>query len=144
VTVRSAGEEAQRYPGTVNRTARGTFDVSLAPGAPELDGAVKRFELTKRFHGDFDGTGTGVMLSGGDPQTGMAGYVAIETLNGRLGDREGGFALQQFGTMRAGHQTLHYEVVPGSGDGELTGMSGILHLRIDEDGTHHYELDYDF
>jgi hypothetical protein len=127
----------------MTRTASGTFEVSLAPGLAELDGAVGRFELTKRFHGDFDGTGTGVMLSAGDPQAGTAGYVAIETVNGRLGDREGGFALQQFGTMRGGQQTLHYEVVPGSGDGELTGISGTLHLTIDEDGTHHYELEYD-
>ena len=127
----------------MSRTASGTFDVSLAPGVAELDGAVGRFELTKRFLGDFDGTGTGVMLSGGDPQAGTAGYVAIETVSGRLGEREGGFALQQFGTMRGGHQTLHYEVVPGSGVGELTGISGSLHLTIDEDGTHHYELQYD-
>jgi len=127
----------------MTRTASGTFEVSLAPGLAELDGAVGRFELTKRFHGDFDGTGTGVMLSAGDPQAGTAGYVAIETVNGRLCDREGGFALQQFGTMRGGQQTLHYEVVPGSGDGELTGISGTLHLTIDEDGTHHYELEYD-
>jgi len=127
----------------VNKTASGTFEVSLAPGVAELDGAVGRFELTKRFHGDFDGTGTGVMLSAGDPQAGTAGYVAIETVKGLLGDREGGFALQQFGTMRGGQQTLHYEVVPGSGDGELTGISGTLQLTIDENGTHHYELEYD-
>ena len=127
----------------MSRTASGTFDVNLAPGASELGGAVTRFELTKRFHGDFEGTGTGVMLSGGDPQTGTAGYVAIETVNGRLGERDGCFALQQFGTMRAGHQTLHYEVVPGSGEGELAGISGRLQLTIDEDGTHHYVLEYD-
>jgi hypothetical protein len=127
----------------VSTTASGTFDVSLVPGVAELDGAVGRFELTKRFHGDFDGTGTGVMLSAGDPQVGTAGYVAIETVKGRLGDREGGFAFQQFGTMSGGRQTLHYEVVPGSGYGELAGISGILRLTIDEDGTHHYELEYD-
>jgi hypothetical protein len=127
----------------VNRTASGTFEVTLTPGLAELDGAVGRFELTKRFHGDFDGTGTGVMLAAGDPQAGAAGYVAIEAVKGLLGDLEGGFALQQFGTMSGGHQTLHYEVVPGSGDGQLACISGTLHLTIDEDGTHHYLLEYD-
>jgi hypothetical protein len=97
----------------VNRTASGTFEVTLTPGLAELDGAVGRFELSKRFQGDFDGTGTGVMLAAGDPQAGTAGYVAIETVKGLLGDLDGGFALQQFGTMSDGHQTLHYEVVPG-------------------------------
>ncbi len=115
----------------------------MTPGLSELDGAVGRFELSKRFHGDFDGTGTGVMLVAGDPQAGTAGYVAIEAVKGLLGDLEGAFALQQFGTMSGGHQTLHYEVVPGSGDGELTGISGTLHLTIDEDGTHQYMLEYD-
>jgi hypothetical protein len=124
-------------------TAIGTFEVELAPGPTELGGAVTRFELTKHFHGDLDGTGFGLMLSGGDPQIGTAGYVAIETVSGRLGNRDGGFALQQFGTMSDGSQTLHYEVVPGSGSGELTGISGTLQLRIDDDGTHHYELEYE-
>ncbi|MGZ4506716.1 MAG: DUF3224 domain-containing protein [Blastococcus sp.] len=98
-------------------TAKGTFDVTMQPGAAELDGAVGRFDLSKTFHGDIEGAGIGVMLSGGDPQSGAAGYVAIESVRGRLGEREGGFALQQFGSMYAGSQTLHYEVVPGVGDG---------------------------
>jgi hypothetical protein len=104
---------------------------------------VNRFEFAKRFHGDLDGTGIGLMLSSGDPQEGMAGYVAIETVRGRLGAREGGFALQQFGTMSAGSTTLHYEVVPGSGIGELHGIAGNFRLTIDDAGTHHYELEYD-
>lgn len=126
----------------MSSTARGTFDVSLAPGGPELGGVVGRFEFTKTFHGDLDGSGEGVMLSSGDPQTGAAGYVAIEIVEGRLGDRTGGFALQQLGMMSAGAQTLHYEVVPGSGSGELEGITGTFHLTIDGDGTHRYELDY--
>ncbi len=127
----------------MSTTAGGTFDVILTPGVAELDGAVGRFELTKRFHGDFEGTGTGVMLSAGDPEAGTAGYVAIEVVKGRLGERQGGFAFQQFGTMHGGSQTLHYEVVPGSGNGELSGISGTLRLTIDADGTHNYELEYD-
>jgi hypothetical protein len=127
----------------VSRTASGTFEVTLTPGTAELDGVVSRFELTKQFHGDLDGSGIGVMLSGGNPQAGTAGYVAIETVSGRLGGLRGSFAIQQFGTMHAGAQTLHYEVVPGSGTGELAGLSGTLRLTIDPDGTHHYELDYD-
>jgi Protein of unknown function (DUF3224) len=124
-------------------TARGTFDVTMQPGVAELDGAVGRFDLAKTFHGDLRGSGTGIMLSAGDPQAGSAGYVAIESVRGRLGEREGGFALQQFGSMHAGSRTLHYEVVPGSGSGRLTGITGTLRLDVDEDGTHRYELRYD-
>jgi hypothetical protein len=124
-------------------TARGTFEINLAPAPAELDGAVSRFEFTKTFKGDLEGTGAGVMLSAGDPQRGSAGYVAVETVNGKLGDREGGFALQQFGTLLGGSQTLHYEVVPGSGKSGLSGITGRLRLMIDDDGTHHYELEYE-
>jgi hypothetical protein len=127
----------------MSMTARGTFGINLVPGSAELEGAVSRFEFTKTFKGDLEGTGAGVMLSAGDPQRGSAGYVAVETVRGKLGDREGGFALQQFGTLVGGAQTLHYEVVPGSGERGLSGITGRLRLTIDDDGTHHYELEYD-
>lgn len=124
--------------------ARGTFDVQLAPGPAELGGSVSRFEFTKTFKGDLQGTGAGVMLAAGDLQAGSAGYVALETVSGKLGEREGGFALQQFGTMFGGSQTLRYEVVPGSGEHGLAGITGRLNLTIDAAGSHHYELEYDF
>lgn len=127
----------------MSNVAKGTFDVDLTPAASEFDGAVSRFEWTKRFHGDLDATSRGVMLSSGDPQAGTAGYVAIERVTGTLGGRDGAFAFQQFATMRAGSQVLHYEVVPGSGEGALSGLYGTLTLRVDEDATHHYELEYE-
>ncbi len=128
----------------MSEIALGTFDVKLQPGPSELDGAVSRFELSKTFHGDLEAVGAGVMLSCGDPQSGSAGYVAIETVRGRLSGREGGFALQQLGLVRAGSQTLYYEVVPGSGDGELQNITGTFHLTIDDNGTHRFELVYEF
>jgi hypothetical protein len=128
----------------MSRIAKGTFDVELTAGVPEVEGAVGRFDFTKTFHGDLEGAGVGVMLSGGNPRNGEAGYVAMETVRGRLGgDRQGGFALQQFGVMHAGSQTLHYEVVPGSGHGELGGIVGTFSLTVEDDGTHRYQLDYD-
>jgi catechol 2,3-dioxygenase-like lactoylglutathione lyase family enzyme len=123
-------------------TAKGTFDVELVPAAPELDGAVNRLELRKRFHGDLEGEGTGMMLGAGDPSGGSAGYVAIEMVRGALHGRLGGFAFVQLGVMHAGSQTLHYEVVPGSGSGELEGITGRLQLSIEADGTHRFELTY--
>lgn len=124
-------------------TASGTFDVELVPAPAELDGAVSRFELRKSFHGTFEGSGTGVMLSCGDPTSGSAGYVAVEVVRGDLHGRTGGFALMQLGMMRSGSQSLHYQVVPGSGDGQLAGITGSLQLSIESDGTHRFELAYD-
>jgi hypothetical protein len=51
--------------------------------------------------------------------------------------------MQQFGTVHAGAQVLHYEVVPGSGTGGLAGIAGTLRLEVDDDGTHRYALEHD-
>jgi Protein of unknown function (DUF3224) len=45
--------------------------------------------------------------------------------------------------MRGGAQTLHYEVVPGSGRDGLEGIGGVLELTIEDDGTHRYALEYE-
>lgn len=121
-------------------TASGTFEIEMTPAAPEIHEAVGRFNFTKTFRGDLEATSAGIMLSAGNPQTGEAGYVAIETVQGRLNGLDGGFALQQFGTMHDDKQVLHYEVVPGSGQGSLIGITGVFHLTVEDDGTHHYQL----
>jgi hypothetical protein len=123
--------------------ASGTFQISMVPGPAEVGGIVDRFEFSKTFEGDLEAAGSGLMLSSGDPGSGAAGYVAIESVEGRLGHRSGGFCLQQLGMLRDGSPTLHYEVVPGSGRGELRGLSGTFHLTVDADGTHRYTLDYE-
>lgn len=123
-------------------TAQGTFEIELAPPQAELAGRISRIEFTKDFAGDLVGTGQGLMLSGGDPASGAAGYVAIETVDGQLHDLAGGFALQQFGTMFQGASSLRYLIVPGSGQGALTQISGELELTVEADGTHRYEISY--
>jgi|SoimicmetaTmtHMC_FD_contig_51_761927_length_1093_multi_3_in_0_out_0_2 Protein of unknown function (DUF3224) len=125
----------------MNDHAHGTFDVTITP-QPADDSGIGRLDLAKRWHGDLLATGTGLMLSAGDPTLGRAGYVALETVTGTLHGREGGFAFQQYGVMRGDARELRYGVVPGSGTGALTGLEGTLTLTIDDDGTHTYDLDY--
>lgn len=125
-------------------TSRGQFTITMAAPTSDLDGATHRFAFTKQWSGDLEATGRGVMLSGGDPATGNAGYVAIELVEGTLGGRRGTFLLQQFGDLDEGRETLHYQVVNGSGTGELAGLAGRLDLEIVEDGVHHYVLEHRF
>ena len=40
-----------------------------------------------------------------------------------------------------GTQKLLYEIVPGSGTGELKGIAGTLELEV-VDGLHRYDLEY--
>lgn len=118
------------------------FEIQLRPDeAGELDGTAGRFEFTKSWSGGIEGTGRGFMASGGDPQSGSAGYVALELVEGTLDGRSGSFLLQQFGLMDSGGQRLEYAVVPGSGTGELTGLTGTVSLTV-EGGVHQVELDY--
>lgn len=49
--------------------------------------------------------------------------------------------LTQHGTMTGGDATLDYRVAPGSGSGEMTGLTGTVVLDVDEDGTHHLRLE---
>lgn len=72
--------------------------------------------------------------------SGAAGYVAIETVNGSLAGRQGGFALLQRGLMGADGMTLEYTIAPGSGTGDLAGITGTLDLDASND--HAWELSY--
>jgi hypothetical protein len=120
-------------------TARGTFEVTLTP--QDSDDAIARLSIDKTWSGDLAGTSRGLMLSAGDPAQGRAGYVALEVVDATLHGHSGSFAFQQLGVMRDGGQELRYDVVPGSGAGDLAGIDGTLALTIDDRG-HTYELDY--
>ena len=127
----------------VMRHARGTFEVTLTPVQPDAGaapGAPGRMLLAKTFHGGIEGTGAGEMLATLDDGRSGA-YVALERVEGTLDGRRGSFALVHRGLMDDGAQELSIIVVPGSGTGELAGLSGVFHLTI-EGGEHRYDLEY--
>ena len=107
-------------------------------GADGLEvGAIR---LAKRFEGDLTGTSQVRMVSAG-----IAGepaiYVALELIEGTLLGRRGSFLLRHLGVIADGVGTLDCVVVPGSGTGALTGLTGSLAIEI-TDGVHHYTLDH--
>mgnify|MGYP000967592939 FL=1 len=119
--------------------ARGSFEITMTPGEGVLDG-TGRFDFVKTWSGDLTAEGAGAMFSAGDPAAGAAGYVAIETVRGTLAGREGSFALLQRGLMLADGISLEYVVAPGSGTGELVGITGTLDL--DTSNGHSWELTF--
>lgn len=121
-------------------TARGTFDVSLAPQS-QFTPEVARLSLDKRFHGDLDATSKGEMLGFHTSTEGSAGYVALEFVTGTLAGRTGAFALQHSGTMERGQGNANIRVVPDSGTDQLTGLTGTMTISI-VDGKHLYEFEY--
>ena len=129
----------------MTRIAKGTFDVQLTP-QPATPGheasQVGRMAISKRFHGDLAGTSLGEMLAHRTEVAGSAGYVAMERVEATLAGREGSFVLMHTGEMNRGQPTLTVQVVPDSGTGGLTGLSGRLSIDI-RDGRHFYELAYE-
>lgn len=120
--------------------ASGQFSVTLT-ALPAAPGGAAQHRLEKRFTGDLVGSSTGVMISAGDPAKGIAGYVAMEMVEGALAGHTGAFALQHNGTMDAGGQQLNVVIVPGSGTGALAGISGRMTIRI-AGRDHFYTLRY--
>ena len=127
----------------MTRHATGTFDVSITP-VPSAEGAAPdvpgRMILSKTFHGGIDGGAEGEMLGLMGPDRSGA-YVALERVRGTLDGRAGTFALVHRGIMDRGAQELLVTVVPGSGTGDLTGLTGVFHLTI-AGGEHRYDLEY--
>ncbi len=121
--------------------AQGTFEVSIEPLTPAPAEGLMRMSIQKTLHGDLEATSKGEMLSGGDPKTGAAGYVAMEVMTGRLGGKSGSFALQHSATMDASGQRMQITVVPGSGTGGLKGITGIFRIVI-TNGQHAYDFEY--
>ncbi len=124
--------------------ARGTFEVRLTPhgaGESAQGTTLSRMAIDKRFLGDLEGTSSGEMLAASTSTAGSAGYVAIERVSGTLNGRSGTFILQHNGTMTRGAPHLIIMVVPDSGTGELTGLSGTMAIII-EGGKHSYDFSY--
>ena len=126
--------------------ATGHFDVDLRRLDPFTTGSkevtVGRMAIDKTYHGDLQARSRGEMLTATTGVQGSAGYVAIEQVQGTLRGRRGTFVLQHYGMMDRGQRRLILEVVPDSGTGELTGLSGQMTLTI-EDGDHFFELEYE-
>jgi Protein of unknown function (DUF3224) len=124
--------------------AKGTFEVEMKPQSePSVQDGVSlgRMSLDKTFQGDLVATGKGEMLTALTPVQGCAGYVAIERVTGSLHGRNGSFVFQHSGSMDGGAQQLSITAVPGSGTGELIGISGTFKLEI-AGGKHFYEFEY--
>ena len=128
----------------MDQQVKGEFDVSriAEPSCDMGDGAVVgRNRFDKRFHGGLDASSVVQMLSVGTGVTGSAAYVALERVAGTVQGRAGSFFLQHSGTMARGTPILSLTVVPDSGTGELTGLTGKMSIDI-VDGKHFYTFDY--
>ena len=121
--------------------ATGSFDVTITPQESAADAPVARMLLYKEFHGALQAIAHGEMLAAHEPLTGAGVYVAIDRVTGTLDGRSGSFLMAHRGIANADGQSLDIVIVPGSGTGQLTGITGSVGIRIEEK-KHFYTIDY--
>ena len=123
------------------RQAKGPFDVTITPQESAADAPVARMLLYKEFHGDLEAVAHGEMMAAHEPLTGAGVYVAIDRVTGTLDGRSGSFLMAHRGIRNADGQSLDIVIVPGSGTGQLAGITGTVGIEIVEK-KHFYTVDY--
>jgi hypothetical protein len=124
---------------------QGKFEVKVQfePPYETVDGVTHgRAKVDKRFFGELDATSQVHMLASRTPVENSGAYVALECIQGTVSGKRGSFTVTHVGVMNRGAQSLTITIVPDSGTGELTGISGAIAIQITE-GQHDYTLDYD-
>jgi hypothetical protein len=126
------------------RHAAGSFEVKMQPLSAEdksSEGGIAKMSLEKQFHGDLEATSHGAMLATGSA-AGNGAYVALEIVTGTLNGRAGSFVLQHTGiATQGGPQRLDIRVVPNSGTGQLSTLTGTMNIVIAA-GKHSYDFAY--
>lgn len=128
----------KEHSSAMQQETTGSFEVKILPpaaGDAPADGFA-RLSLDKTFQGGLEGTSRVAMLASGGGGDASGGYVALERFTGKLMGRQGGFIMQHSGTMSPGSMEINVVVTPGSGTGELAGISGSLAIR--REGKQHF------
>ncbi len=104
---------------------------------------LSRTRITKTFTGDFAGTSVAETLMCVAPVEGSAAYVGFERLDGSLHGRAGTFVLHHTASGSGGQRGGSWTIVPDTGTGELTGISGAGEIVVAEGGAHTLMLVYE-
>lgn len=132
---------------TTTTQARSTFEVKSwdEQTTSEVDGQLKitHTKVTFGYSGDVEGEGAMqyLMLYRDD---GSASVIGMERITGRLAGRSGSFVLSHRGGYTDGVASGEFEVVEGSGSGELSGLRGRGTAVAKKDGTTEFALSYSF
>ncbi|MFD5511616.1 DUF3224 domain-containing protein [Streptomyces sp. NPDC127051] len=113
---------------TTGRSTTGRFTfadwqeqpVSSADSTPRL----ARSTVANAFTGGIEAGATNAAYTIAYTGEGTGSYTGLELLSGSVDGRKGAFVLEQRGTFDASGTSCTFEVVPGSGSGELAGLSG--------------------
>jgi hypothetical protein len=104
---------------------------------------IARSRATQTFSGDITGSSITVSTLFYRPD-GTSDYVTIERLDGAIHGKVGTVAMRYTGTYDLKLAKATFEVIPGSGTGDLEGVTGSGTFQADHDMNVSYELDYAF
>ena len=131
----------------MKHTARAHFAIKSWDEKPYSEGPdlpkLTRASVTKTLTGDIDGEGKVeyLMMYRAD---GSATFVGLERVRGKIAGKSGTFVLQRVGVFESGQAKESYTVIPGSGTGELRGLSGEGKTAVGHGMEHPFELNYEF
>ena len=110
---------------------------SEVPDQPKLTRAT----VTRTYTGDIEGESQAdyLMMYRAD---GTAAFVGLERVTGRVGGKRGSFVLQRTGVFEDGLAKESYRVIPGSGIGQLKGLTGEGTSSVGHGLEHPFTLSY--
>jgi hypothetical protein len=128
--------------------ANATFSILSWDEKPtaEYDGESKMTRTAVRYayEGDIAGEST-VEFTMFYREGGKEGvYMGYERITGTLKGKAGSFVMLHNGTFDAEGVKADIEVVPGSGTGELKGLSGQAHFEAGHMEKYPFKLEYNF
>jgi Protein of unknown function (DUF3224) len=116
------------------------------PYGPEGAPALLQGTVSNHYSGDIEAEGAQqclIVLFPGGTST----FVSVERVTGSVGGRSGSFVLRLEGSTAAGAARADLSIVPDSGTGELTGLTGTGTYFCDNPGPHGHAsvtLEYSF
>jgi hypothetical protein len=126
----------------VNASAPFTNDRYDEEPYGEADGAeLSRVHISRTFTGDLEGSGAAELMIA--KSEGGGGYVGHDRITGSLQGRSGAFVFQHTGLMGPDGVTNTGTIVPGTGTGELEGITGDGTMLADDEGNHTLTLEYE-
>jgi hypothetical protein len=126
----------------VNASAPFTNDRYDEEPYAEAEGAeLSRVHISRTFTGELEGESTAELMIA--KSEGGGGYVGHDRISGTLQGQSGSFVFQHTGLMGPGGVTNSGTIVPGTGTGDLEGITGEGTMLADDEGNHILTLLYE-
>ena len=130
----------------MTKSAKGTFEVTGWDEKPYAQigdgGKLTKASVKGKLDGDIVGEATTEWLMCYASEN-EATYVGFQKVDGTLGGRKGSFVIENDGTFDGKKARGSWSVVPGSGTGELAGISGEGTFDSPKGPKASFSLEYD-